>query len=122
MGLGYYNLWQNTLGYGGSAPKLAYLTDQQNCRMEQIRIARMIWRGWHRKAFLDESRTQFNYPYVKVQGIPRRLYVTFNVSKLVSTTLTDLLLGEEPLLKVDNEIDQQAMDDLGKRSDLHTRF
>lgn len=117
-------LWHQTLGYGRlpSAPKLGYLTDAQNNRVERIRVARMIWRGWHRQAFLEEPRTQFDFPEMEVNGRLTKPYVKFNVCKLVTTTLSDLLLGEEPLLRIEDELAQKALDDLKSRSDLHRVF
>jgi hypothetical protein len=118
------NLWSHTLGYGARGPKVNYLTDEQNCRLERIRVARMLWKGSHRRAFLDEQRTQFNFPEALIQGQILRPYITLNILKLITTTVTDLLLGEEALLTVEDEAGytQQAMDDLKGRSDLHRVF
>jgi hypothetical protein len=115
-------IWHNTVGYGATAPKLAYLSDAENRRLERLRVARMLWKGWHRHCFLHEARTQWDFPEMEVQDRVIRPYVTFNVLKLISTTLTDLLLGEEPLLAVDDELGQAAIDDLRTRSDLHRVF
>ena len=86
-------LWTNTIGYGATALKLAYLTDEQNCRAERIRVARMLWRGQHRRAFLEEGRTQFQFPVWNVQGRRHTLYITRNLLRLVTTTVTDLVIG-----------------------------
>jgi hypothetical protein len=113
------DLWQNTPGYGFVGPKLDFLSDEQNARMERIRVARMLWKGQHRRAFLWEGRTQFDFTPMRIGTGVIQPYVTFNVLKLISTTLTDLLLGAEPLLKVEGDVQQAALDDLAERSDLH---
>jgi hypothetical protein len=120
--LGCGPLWHNTVGYGATAPRVSYLTEQQNIRLERMRIAKMLWRGWHRRVYLHEDRTQWPFPEIEVQGRTIRPYVTFNILKQVSTTLTDLLLGEEPLLRADDEIGQAAIDDLKNRSDVARVF
>jgi len=119
------NLWNYTQGYGATAPKLAYLTDAQNARLERIRISRMLWQGKHRKAYLEEKRTQFDFGPLRAQGQVITPYVTLNLLRLVSTTLTDLLLGAQPLLKVDEAGRggrQTTLDDLAKRADLSRVF
>src|ERR1051325_810421 len=109
------NLWQNTMGYGARAPKLAYLSDEQNCLAEKIRVGRMLYTGRHRCCFLDERRTQWNFPEMKVQGRVMRPYATLNLLRRFTTTLTDLLLGEEPLLRSDK---QELLDELARRTEL----
>lgn len=115
-------LWHNTIGYGATAPKVPYLSDEQNCRLERLRVARMLWKGWHRHCYLHEQRTQWDFPEMEAQNRIIRPYVTLNLLKLISTTLTDLLLGEEPMLKVDDPEGQAAVDDLKTRSDLQRVF
>jgi hypothetical protein len=113
------NLWRYSQGYGYKGPTLAYLTPEQNCRAERIRVARMLWKGQHRCAFLDERRSQFDFTPLRAQGSVLVPYVTFNVLRLISTTLTDLLIGAEPLLRVDDEAAQADLDALASRSNLH---
>lgn len=109
------NLWQNTMGYGARAPKLAYLSDEQNCLAEKIRVGRMLYTGRHRCCFLDEGRTQWNFPEMRVQGRVMRPYAALNLLRRFTNTLTDLLLGEEPLLRSDQ---QDVLDELARRSEL----
>lgn len=116
------SLWNHTIGYGMTGPRLDYLSDDQNCRAERMRIARMLWKGQHRCAFLEEGRSQFHFPPSKVNGQTRIPYITLNVLRLVTTTVTDLLLGEEPLLRVEEETGQKLIDDLAQRCDLHRVF
>lgn len=117
-----HSLWNTTVGYGATGPKLAYLSDEQNCRAERLRVARMLWKGQHRCCFLEEGRTQFHFPPSKVNGQTRVPYITLNILRLVTTTVTDLLLGEEPLLRVEDEMGQKLIDDLAQRCDLHRVF
>jgi hypothetical protein len=117
-------IWNNTQGYGRTAATLEYLDAAQNARLERIRIARALRKGWHRKVYLDEGRTQFDFPEMEVQGAKKRPYITFNVLKLITTTITDLLLGEEPMLRVDGdemgEQWQDILDTLRNRTNLHS--
>lgn len=117
-----HNLWTHTIGYGRTAPAIGFLTAEQNCRLERMRAANMLWKGHHKNFFLTEGRTQFDFPEMAVQGKVIRPYITLNVLKLITTTLTDLLLGEEPLLTIDDEAGQDLLDQLKNRSDLHRVF
>jgi len=112
------NLWANTVGYGARAPKVSYLSDAQNCRMERMRVARLLWKGNHRQAYLTERRSQFDFPEMEVQGFVWWPYLTFNCLKLISTTMADLLLLEDPSLTTADEDVQTAIDDLKIRSDF----
>lgn len=103
-------------GYG------AFLTDVQKRRIERIRQARMLFDGKHRAYFLDECRTQFQFQEVRVGTEIKKPYVPFNVLKLICKKTADLLFGEEPLLRVDEEVQQQKLSDLVDRSNLHTLF
>lgn len=114
------NLWNTTAGYGSVARRLDYLTDEQNCRLERIRVARLLWQGRHRQMYLAEGRTQFDFTRLRAQGSILTPYVTYNMLKLITTTITDLLIGEEPLLKA--EAMQDAVNELANRSELHRVF
>lgn len=120
------DLWNSTTGYGSVGPRVEYLSDEQNCRAERIRVARMLFRGQHRQAFLTEGRTQFNFPISKLaSGQIVRPYITFNVLRLISTTMTDLLLGEEPMVKMDDvemPDGSDPIEELMDRSDVHRVF
>lgn len=122
MGALAMNLWNSTLGYGSVAPRIGYLDDAQNVRAERIRVARMLWKGQHRRAFLEEGRTQANFPQMRANGQIITPYLTFNLLRLVTTTITDLLLGEEPSLRVADDLGGDALAELVNRSDLHRVF
>jgi hypothetical protein len=107
-------------GVGGV--RYGYLDSVQNDRLEKMRVLRSLFRGEHRRVFLDERRTQFNFPQMKVNGEIKTPYITLNILKLVTTTLTDLLLGEEAMLKSDEPAIQEMIDQLRDRSDLHRVF
>jgi len=118
------NLWNNTIGYGGSSAPIPFLSAEQNARVERMRIARMLWKGHHRKAFLEERRTQFNFPESRIQGRIHQPYYMINMLRKVTKTLTNLLLVEEPQYRITDEIGdaQDAIDELNTRSNLHSVF
>jgi hypothetical protein len=113
------NLWVKTTGYGGTSKANPLLSPAENARAERIRICRALFDGRHRQVFLDEGRTQFDFAYLEVQGRIIRPYVTFNLLKLATTTMTDLLLGEEPAIRIDDPEWQDTLDTLKDRTDLH---
>lgn len=119
MGTLAINPWRNEGGrYGTVAvPSIDYLTPQQQTRLERIRCCRMLWKGHHRKFYLDEGRTQFDFPDARVQGVIQKQYVPYNVLRLITLTLADLLLGEKPLLRAEDL--QPSVDGLVKRTNLH---
>jgi hypothetical protein len=100
-------------GYG------AFLTDAQQARLERIRQARLLFDGRHREYFLDESRTQFDFPRVRAGDRTVQMYLTCNVLGLISLKGADLLFGQEPLLTADNPGQQEALARLMERSGLH---
>lgn len=57
-----------------------------------------------------------------VQRVKIRPYLTFNVLRVITTTITDLLLGEEPGLGADELLGEQIVANLAKRSELHRVF
>lgn len=116
------NLWNVTAGYGATSPRVGYLDDAQNCRRERLRVARMLRKGDHRCAYLEEGRTQFDFPEMRVQDRVIKPYIKFNVLKLISSTFADLLLGQDPSLRVADATMQEALDLLKTRSDLHRVF
>jgi hypothetical protein len=113
----------NRFRTGGYA---SFLARDEQARLERIRQGRLLFDGRHREYFLDEGRTQFAFPEVRVsRGHGNnlvQLYLTYNVLGLISLKGADLLFGEQPLLRVDDEIQQQYLDDLVERSSLHQLF
>src|SRR5688572_33180173 len=98
-------------GYG------AFLTEAQRARLERVRQARMLFDGRHREYYLDEGRTQFDFPLVRAAGGQvRPLYLTCNVLGLISLKGADLLFGQEPLLRAEDGGQQEALGGLVERS------
>lgn len=97
----------------------AFLTDAQKCRLERLRQARLLFNGEHRKYYLDEARTSFNFPFVKNNGVTSKMYLTYNVLGLISLKGADLLFGQAPLLDCDDEAQWDALQALARRTQLH---
>src|SRR4051812_9244043 len=74
-----------------TAGSAAFLNPEQQARLERIRQARLLFDGSHRQYFLDEGRTQFDFPQVRAAGRVRPLYLTYNVLGLISLKGADLL-------------------------------
>lgn len=100
-------------GYG------AFLSDAQQARLERIRQARLLFDGRHREYFLEESRTQFDFPRIRAGDRIVQMYLTCNVLGLISLKGADLLFGQEPLLTADNPAQQEALSRLIERSGFH---
>jgi hypothetical protein len=89
----------------------------------------MLFDGRHREYYLDEGRTQFSFPQVRVSSGTAtagrasnlvQLYLTYNVLGLISLKSADLLFGEEPLLRARTRSQQQALSGLAERCNLHS--
>jgi hypothetical protein len=100
-------------GYG------AFLSADQQARLERIRQARLLFDGRHREYFLDEGRTQFDSPRVRAGDRLVQLYLPCNVLGLISLKGADLLFGQDPLLAADNVAQQSALSRLVERTNLH---
>jgi hypothetical protein len=105
-----------------SAGYAAFLSDDQKARLERIRQSRLLYQGKHRSYFLDEQRSQFDFPVVRAGDRKLQMYLTLNVLKLISKKSADLLFGQEPLLRVDQEIQQAKLSALAERTNLHKRL
>jgi hypothetical protein len=95
-----------------------FLPRADRARLESIRQARMLLDGRHREFFLDEGRTQFDFPQVRAAGRLLPLYLTYNVLALISLKGADLLFGDEPIVRATNRAQQQAVDALAERCGL----
>lgn len=104
----------------GGSP--SFLTPDQQERLERIRQARLLFDGHHRQYFLEEGRTQFDFPQVRAGGRIRALYLTYNVLGLISLKGADLLFGQQPLLRARESAQQDALAELADRSNLHALF
>ena len=102
---------------------LSFLTPDQQARLERIRQARMLYDGRHREYYLDEGRTQFDFPAVRAAGgRVAPMYLTYNVLGLISLKGADLLFGREPMLRAGEARQQAALSALVERSALHRLF
>jgi hypothetical protein len=111
---------EHTPASTGGSP--SFLTADQQERLERIRQARLLFDGHHRQYFLDEGRTQFDFPQVRAGGRIRPLYLTYNVLGLISLKGADLLFGQQPLLRAKDTAQQDALAELADRSNLHALF
>ena len=118
-------VWVYTTGEWFNAPRPggygAFLTTLQQARLERIRQARMLFDGRHREYFLDEGRTQFDFPRVRAGPRLLQMYLTYNVLGLISLKGADLLFGQEPILRADDAdggAQQEALSRLVERSNL----
>src|SRR3954467_10691301 len=93
-------------GYG------AFLTEEQQARLERIRQARMLYDGRHREYFLGEQRTQFDFPAVRAGDRVLQAYETVNAIKLVCNKTADLLFGAEADIDADDEIQASKLAEL----------
>ena len=102
--------------------RFAYMSDADNARVEAIRQRRQLFRGLHREYFLGENRTQFPVLTLKVNGIERGIYVPYNLLGLSSLKFADLLFGEPPAIKSEDEAVQAAIESIVRRSHLSRTF
>lgn len=98
---------------------LSFLSADQQARLERLRQARLLYDGRHREYFLDEGRTQFDFPAVRAGNRLGPLYLTYNVLGLISLKGADLLFGQEPLLRAEDDRQQAALSELSDRTGLH---
>jgi hypothetical protein len=116
-------IWVYTTGDAFNASRGGYfdfLSNEQQARIERIRQARLLFDGRHREYFLDEDRTQFHFAEVRLaNGQVVQLYLAYNVLGLISLKSADLLFGEEPILRADNDLQQAALSRLVERTNLH---
>jgi hypothetical protein len=106
-------------GGGADAGAPAFLSPDERARLDRIRQARMLLDSRHREYFLDEGRTQFDFPQVRAGGRLVPLYLTYNVLGLISLKGTDLLFGDAPLIRAASAAQQAALDALAERCSLH---
>lgn len=118
-------LWLNDSGAGYnqlSTAAPAYLPAADRCRWERLRAARMLYRGQHRQWFLEEGRTQFNFPFEEIEGRRIQRYITLNACRLMSNTTADLMFGARPKIDAPSGAQRDRVDELVRRSILHARL
>lgn len=99
-----------------------FLTKPEQARLERMRQATLLFEGKHREYFLNEQRTQFDFPPMLLANKEVNPYIKLNVLKLISMKSADLLFGEEPLIRVEDDIQAAALASLADRASLHQRF
>src|SRR5688572_2884230 len=119
-------IWVHTTNDAFNLPRLSdslsFLSPEQQARLERIRQARMLYDGKHREYFLDEGRTQFDFPQVRAGPRVLPLYLTYNVLGLISLKGADLLFGQSPMLRAADDAQHDALSKLVERSSLHALF
>jgi hypothetical protein len=113
-------IWMNNSqsGYNRCSGTPAYLPAAHAAGWERVRQAGLLRSGQHRHYFLRESRTQFDFPEMEVQGRVIRPYVAYNLCGLISNKSGDLLFGQVPTLSADNPRQQEALQELVDRCNL----
>lgn len=118
------SVWQraggNANGMSAYLLKLAWLTPQQRCRAERLRQARMLFDGRHRQYFLDEGRTQHDFPPLKEGAC--KFFEPYNLLTNVAQKMADLLFGEACRVHVDDQQLQTTIDAIVDRSWLPARL
>jgi hypothetical protein len=99
-----------------------FLSKPEQARLERMRQATLLFEGKHREYFLNEQRTQFDFPPTLLANKEVNPYIKLNLLKLISMKSADLLFGEEPLLRVEDDIQAAALSALVDRASLHQRF
>jgi hypothetical protein len=118
-------IWQNetiaamNIAMGG-AP--AYMTQAQQLRWERLRQSRMLFESRHRDYFLQQGRTQHDYPFAEVNGQIVQPYLTVNLLRLMSVKTADLLFGVKARFTAETRTQIDYLDDLARRSMLHSRL
>lgn len=120
-------VWVHTTGDWFNAPRPdgygAFLPAAGQARLERIRQARLLYDGRHREYFIDEGRSQFDFPRVRAGTRLVQMYLAYNVLGLISLKGADLLFGREPILRADDsegDAQQDALSRLVERSSLHS--
>jgi hypothetical protein len=114
------NSSSSTIWSRGSGPRPPeWLPPQHHARWQRISGARLLYRGNHREFFLQQRRTGFDFPEIRVLEQPQRLYCTANLLRMITLKTTDLCLGEAPAIRVDDPQQQDLVDNLVKRTGLH---
>src|SRR4051812_17569127 len=79
----------------------------------------MLYDGRHREYFLEEGRTQFDFPRVRAGNRVVQLYLTYNVLGLISLKGADLLFGRGPMLRAMDDEQEEALARFVERTSLH---
>lgn len=126
MPVGIYNLWANEAARGGACGRdglpPAWLPVEHRARWERLRQARLLFTGKHRQYFLDEQRTEFDFPNAITSSGTIQPYSTLNLLRLISVKTADLLFGSKARINAPTPEQTDAIDELARRSMLHSRL
>lgn len=117
-------LWRNETHehYNARRGEPGFLRPEHKARWERLRQARMLFEGKHRRYYLEEGRTQFDYPEADINGKVFKPYHTYNLLRLVSVKTADLLFGAKVRLTAPGQRQTAELDALVRRSMLHSRL
>lgn len=104
----------------GLAP--SYLSPAEQARWEVLRSCDLLYRDCHRLYFLEEQRSQNDYPQEEINGERRQRFITFNLCKLTSHTTADLMFGAKAEFDAPTTVQFDRIADLAKRSLIHPRL
>ena len=117
------SIWNNhqEAEYNRMAGAPAYLPPEFQCHWERIRQARLLRSGQHRQYFLNEQRSQFDFPPLEANGRRITPFIHYGLLGLIANKSGDLLFGQEPTLSAtDNARQQDALIALADRCNLQT--
>ena len=95
----------------------------RKARLERMRQVTLLFNGKHRDYFLGESTLTIRFPAdARRQQGDQSLRPVERVETDFSKKSADLLFGEEPLIRVEDDIQAAALAALADRASLHQRF
>jgi hypothetical protein len=103
-------IWNNhsQAEYNRMAGAPAYLPAEFQCHWERIRQARLLRSGQHRQYFLNEQRSQFDFPPLEANGRRITPFIHYGLLGLIANKSGDLLFGQEPTLSATDNARQQG--------------
>lgn len=77
---------------------IPWMSAEENRRLLRLAGLRQLFEGEHRAYYLDGGRTEFDFPEMRVGSGDRlvRPYKAYNLLRLMTQALTDLMVGEPP--------------------------
>jgi hypothetical protein len=107
--IGYFDI-------NSSAPR--WLNKAQAARWAMMDVCNRLFCGKHREVFLEEGRTRYHFPQVRINDSLTRLYASINLAKLISLKTADLLVGQEPTIECPDEATMELIETLVNESNL----
>lgn len=94
--------------------KLAWMPREHRIRAERLRQAKLLYQGKHRQYYLDEARSQHEFPPLRDQKKP--YFRAYNLLTLVAEKMADLLFGEAVRIYSKDPATHKAIDQIAERS------